>query len=229
MSVAFYRNRLNKDTKKLGKFSKKIKEDLQENEVDIDVIFEDKKEKCLEKLKKNDTLIIIAHGDDDHIYHKYDFKNQKYPHHQTLFSQDNVSELAGKKVIAISCRTARNLGVIACENVGCKVYLGFYNQIHFDRKDGKYSSKEYVVFLRECYRDTFSGVIEKAILEKWTFNKLKIILGHALNKVAMIKAQHIKRNNKVSYKNNGIEQALLAVSNVADNIMVLGNSQEIIA
>lgn len=220
MSVTIYRNILNQEMKSFGKFGKKIAEKLK-----LSMIYNAKKELCLEEIIKHDTIIFITHGSAYAIFHSFD---HRYERHQILVNRENIETLRNKKVIAISCGTARNLGAIACGEYGCKTYLGFYNKIHFDKKNKVPSSKKYQMFIANCYKDTFNEVLESAIKNSWTFSKLKLVLEIELRKTVTERALNLQQDKPEFYKNVGIDQAILAVSNVADNIGLFGDSQEMV-
>jgi len=225
MSVVIYRNMLNAEMKRFGEFSKTIANNLKHNNIETSIIFDDKKYRCLSNIQNHNTIIFIAHGSADTIYHKYD---HKYDNHQPLINKENASVLKDKKVIAISCGTAKILGPYACTYAGCKVYLGFLHKIHFNKKNEKPCSKKYREFLTICYKNCFAEIIEKAILEKWNFSKLALILKLKLNKTVVERAQLISKSKPMYYRYHGFDQAILAVTNVADNINVFGNDREIV-
>jgi hypothetical protein len=218
MTVTIYRNILNQEMKNFGKFSKKLAENLQ-----ISLVFNPHKKLCLDEMVNHDTLIFISHGSAHEIYHRFDHQTNR---HQILVNRDNVKVLNDKKVIAISCGTARDLGLIACKDYGCKTYLGFFNKIHFDKKNKMPASKKYHLFVTSCYKDTFYSVLENAIKNSWTFAKLKVVLEIELKKKVTERALEINKSKPEYYKNIGIDQAILAVSNVANNIGLYGDCQE---
>lgn len=237
MSIAILRNKLNKEIKRFGKFSKTIAQDMNSRNIPVDVIFEQKKSICLSKIKKYDTIVIITHGNDDVLYHKYDFK---LGHHQDLINSkliNNSVELQNtfknKKIIAISCRTARVLGPAMCHNGCCKAYLGFYNQIHFDkynnRNNGYRISKEYCDLVNSCYKEVFTSVIEQAIVNRWSFNKLKNVLEIELKQKIINKSISFDCVKSSYYRKDIVGQAIIAVTDVANNIMVFGDSTEIVS
>lgn len=223
MSIAFYRNMLNKEIKNFAKFSKDIVCKFFESEKNVAMIYDAKKDFCLLEIEKYDTLVFISHGSKNEIYHRFDFKNKN---HQVLLNQSNINILNNKKVIAISCGTARELGPIACEEGNCKVYLGFYNKIHFDKLNKINPSKKYHNFVSHCYKDTFRNVIEQAITNEWTFGKTKEVLKIELRKVVTSRALAIKKERPRYFKNNGLEQAILAVIDVANNTYIFGDQNE---
>lgn len=218
MTVTIYRNILNQEMKSFGKFSKKLAENLE-----ISLVYNSHKKLCLDEMANHDTLIFISHGSAHEIFHRFD---HRFDRHQILVNRDNVKVLSDKKVIAISCGTARDLGSIACNNFGCKAYLGFFNKIHFDKKNRMPASKKYHLFVTNCYKDTFYTVLENAIKNSWTFAKLKAVLEIELKKTVTERALELKHSKPDFYKNVGIDQAILAVSNVANNIGLFGDFQE---
>lgn len=223
MSIGVYRNILNQEMKRFGKFGKKIVHNLNLKGIDIKLIFEPKLTRCIYELNNHETLILISHGSPDGIYHKYD---KKLDNHQSLVNSSNLHLLTGKKVIAISCATARELGKIACEDGGCTSFLGFYNKIHFNKKNGKNPSIRYHMFISDCYKDTFSEVLERAILHNWSFNKIKLVLERELKRIVVTRAQDISEKYPRYYQVHGIEQSVIAVSHVAENIHIFGDGKQ---
>jgi hypothetical protein len=218
MSVMFYRNILNKEMKSFGKFSKKIAEKLGAN-----IVYSANKSKCISELKKHNTIIFISHGSANEIFHRYYHGSET---HQILVNRENINILDEKKVIAISCGTGKNLGKMACDESNCKVYLGFFNKIHFDKKNKQPTTKKYTIFVKDCYKDTFSSVLENAITNSWTFEKLKLVLEIELKKNVGTRALELGRKSPKLYQQIGIDQAILAVSNVAENICLYGDVKE---
>lgn len=234
MSTIFYRTRLNKEMKRFGKFSKDIVRSLNQNGHNIQMVFDPQRGNCVSAIQGHDTIIFIAHGNDDVIYHRYSKRQGKI---QPLIShllirqqhQPTLSLLYNKKVIAISCRTARILGDSACTHAGCRVFLGFYNQIHLDKlRVARSESSEYYHFLLRCYKQTFKKVLEMAILNKWTFEKLAAVLKIELEKNAMAEAKKYIEVRSEYYRGIILSHAILAITNVAANIRVFGDSQELV-
>lgn len=223
MSVSFYRNILNQEMKKFGKFTKKISENLMSDNIKTDIIFDARKGYCLKAMQKYDTIVIVSHGSANEIYHKFD---RRFYNHQVLFNQENLHLMENKKIIAISCGTARNLGDNACIKGGCKAFLGFYNKIHFDKKSKERASKQYHVFIVDCYKEALTKVLESSIKNNWTFGKLKEVLKIELRQTVMRRALHIQSTRPRYYIKHGLNQAILAVMDVANNIHVFGDENE---
>ncbi|GAA0759028.1 hypothetical protein [Clostridium sartagoforme] len=233
MSVIIYRNRLNEEMKRFGKFSNEIDMNLQKYGIKINITFSDIKEECLKEIKNYDTIIIITHGSKDTLYHKYD---HNYGNHQPLISVNEIlnenvdvlNAIANKKIIAISCGTTQALAGIACNQGKCKTYLGFKHKIHLDKQNKKKPSNRYHEFLICCYKEVFSSVIEKAIREKWKFSKLALVLKLELKRTVLNKAEELSKRGSSFYRNHGIDQAIIAISNVADNIEIYGDKSQIV-
>ncbi|KAB0442317.1 hypothetical protein [Lysinibacillus fusiformis] len=223
MTVGIYRNRLNQEIKRFGKFGKKIVESLNEKGITTELIFNPKVTKCILELKKHDTIVIISHGSADSIYHKFDGNKMN---HQVLINESNLDILNEKKVIAISCGTARELGELACTSAGCKTYLGFYNKIHFNKKNGNEPSLKYHMFISECYKDSFKEVLEMAIENNWTFNKLKLVMERELKKTVVERATNVREKHPRYYFAHEFDQSIIAVSDVANNIHLFGDKNE---
>ncbi|MBP2002390.1 hypothetical protein J2Z69_003463 [Paenibacillus shirakamiensis] len=226
MSISIYRNVLNSEMKRFGKFGKRLAEELEGKGFSIKLVFNPIKRVCLSEMLEADTLIFITHGSATEIFHRFDHGKTN---HQILLDKKNIECLRDKKVIAISCGTARNLGDEAYKNgEGCKVYLGFANKIHFTKLNKKEASAKYHVFIGDCYKDTFQYVIKEAILNNWTFTKIKLALETELMRTVTSRALEIQKARPQLYTNHGIGQAILAVSNVANNIKIFGNGNELI-
>jgi hypothetical protein len=226
MSISIYRNILNSEMKRFGKFGKILTEELLDKGISINLVYNAIKKVCLEEMLVTDTLIFITHGSSHAIFHRF---GHGKTNDQILLNKENVDCLKGKKVIAISCGTARNFGVDAYGNgEGCKVYLGFINRIHFTKKNQKKSSEKYHLFIGSCYKDTFYHVIQQAILNNWNFEKIKLVLEIELMQTVTSRALEFQDIKPKSYLNHGIDQAILAVSSVANNIRLFGNGEETI-
>lgn len=239
MTVAFCRNKVNKEVKKIGKFSKEVVLRLKSQGIRADIVYEDKRDTCLNLFKDYGTLIIIAHGDENTIYHKYhvDWSRRQPLLNTELINKDNqmMDGIKDKKIIAISCRTARNLGKVLCNEGGCKAYLGFNNSIHFDKLINRQNpskraiSGDYHLLLTECYDEVFSFVFEKAISKNWTFSKTKEVLFRELKRVVTNKAISYDKVKSEYYRKIITTQAIIAITNVAENIELFGDAQEVIA
>lgn len=224
MSVSIYRNILNGEMKRFGKFGKRIVDNLSVKGISINLVYNPQKQICINEMNKSDTLIFISHGSANAIFHRYCFGKKL---DQILFDVNNISQLKGKKVIAISCGTARILGDVACQSTnGCKVYLGFLNRIHFSKKNKKPSSAKYHNFIISCYKDTFEQTIQDAIEYNWSFQKLKLVLEMELKRNIALRTQEFKDRNYSQYNNLGIGQSIFAVMNVANNIVLFGDGQQ---
>ncbi|MGE4214579.1 MAG: hypothetical protein AB7E42_07390 [Anaerotignaceae bacterium] len=233
MSVIIYRNRLNEEMKRFGSFSKTITKNLDNYGIKVSIIFNDIKEKCLKEMQDHDTIIIITHGSKNALYHRYD---NSYGNHQTLISANEIlnkdvdvlNAIADKKIIAISCATTQELAEIACNQGKCKTYLGFKHKIHVDKQNKKTPSSRYHDFLIKCYKEAFSRVLEKAIKENWKFSKFALVLEIELKKTVVKNAQDFPERGINFYKNHGIDQAIIAISNVAENIEIFGDKSQLI-
>jgi hypothetical protein len=233
LSVAIYRNRLNDEMKRFGKFSDDIYNHLLKKGIKINVIFNDLKTECLKEIKNHDTVIIVTHGSKDALYHRYDYK---YGMHQSLISINEIlnnnidvlSVLKDKKIIAIACGTTQGLAQVACNNGHCKTYLGFKHKIHFDKLNKKDASDRYHEFLIHCYKEVFSNVIEKSIEEQWKFSKFAMVLKLELRKNVTNKAKQLADRRPNFYKNHGVDQAVIAIGNVANDIEIFGDSTQLI-
>ena len=232
MSIAIYRNKLNQEMKRFGKFCNSITDNLA-GLIGISLIFNENKSECLEHMKNHDTIIIVSHGGASEIYHRYGFDISR---NQVLISSvdihnniPNVIEaIKNKKIIAISCGTATSLGEVACAVGGCKTYLGFKHKIHFDKINKANPSHRYHEFLSKCYKEAFSIAIERGIRESWSFNKFKLVLKVELEKNVTKKALEIKSSKPNFYKNHGIDQAVIAVTNVSNDIHIFGDATQAI-
>lgn len=236
MTVGIYRNRLNQEIKKFGKFTKVIEEKCNSDGKFVEIIFEDKKNVSLDKLLQHDTLVFVTHGDSNNLYHRY-CENDDRRNSQVLLSSNDffdknfdTSIYDDKVIIAISCCTAKELGAEVFKKTRCKAYIGFRYNIHFNRIDERNgmnkSSKKYYMFLLECYKEIFSETLTKAIINEWTVEKFKQYLEFYSKRCVGQKAKTIKNNNPRFYENHKIELAVRAITHVADNI-VLYNHEDV--
>lgn len=129
MAVVFFRNQLDSNMKRFGKFSKNIVERFPRGQK-VKIVYSPKKIDYILSLTPKDTFVIIAHGSSKEIYHRF-IKHGAI--HQNLLDTVTLPSSAGK-IIAISCGTARELGPAYVERGICKAYLGFSTKLHFDKK-----------------------------------------------------------------------------------------------
>lgn len=223
MSVIFFRNQLDANMKRFGKFSKRIVHELSAN-YPVKVIYSSKKIEYISSLNSNDTFVIISHGSSKKIYHRF----IKYgANHQSLLDTTNPPQNAGN-IIAISCGTARELGPAYVERGICKAYLGFSTKLHFDKKDSKYSfvSPYYSRELKEIYKSVFEKVLLEAISNSWSFGKTARVMDYELRKIAIQRVLNIKQKYPHYYIAKEIVQILVAVTSVSNGIVVLGDTNQ---
>jgi hypothetical protein len=219
MSIVLFKNRLDDNMKRFGSFLKKIQDKSIRR--DISLISSDRKRDYISNVDCSNTNIFVCHGSTDSLYHRFHCSPK-----QTLLDANTTLSLG--KVIAISCGTARYLGKKLVQNGNCTVYLGFNTKIHFDKKNSleDYISPYYSQYIKNLYKEVFENVLTKAIDHRWTFEKTKRVLEWELRKKAILKAESKKRNYPHFYKAKEINQTVVAVTNVAKNIVIHGNGAE---
>lgn len=223
MSVILYRNMLNQEMKTFGKFLKHIYEDCTKKDIPLKYIYSSHVQEYIGEINQGDTIIIVAHGSEEAIFHRYDHKfTQK---HQYLLKSDNLEMLNENKIVAVSCGCARKLGPESVAQGKCKVFLGFMNSIHFDKKNGKHVSEYYENYVKKIYKSVFFDILELAIIENWTFHKLAKVLSWELRRsVTELSKKELELNGKHAYFGRGIDQAILAINDVAANVKVFGEN-----
>lgn len=179
----------------------------------------------IKDLEKFDSIILCAHGSREEIYHRMSYTSQKQ--HQILLAENNVSYLKNKNIIAISCSSAHTLGEKAI-NKGCKSYLGFKRNIHFQRKN-KNTPKLFYNLLRKCYIDVFYKVLDIAITQKLTIGSIKLILKNELSIEIDRVCSDFESNNFRLYKKYYLNELYTTIADVIANIEVLGDSKEILS
>ncbi|MGT2949982.1 hypothetical protein BU202_01490 [Streptococcus cuniculi] len=226
MAVVFFRNQLDANMKRFGKFSKNIVQRLSTSH-NVRMVYSSRKIDYISSLNPRDTFVIISHGSSKEIYHRF---KKSGVSHQNLLDTVIPPRSAGK-IIAVSCGTARDLGPKYVQNGLCKAYLGFSTKLHFDKKQSQYKfvSPYYSRELKEIYKSVFEKVLTQAILNKWTFEKTARVMKFELRKLAMQRLQKIKREYPHYYQVKEISQILVAVASVANGIKVLGNSNETVS
>lgn len=223
MGVIFFRNKLDANMKRFGKFSKRIVHKLSAK-YSVKVIYSSKKSKYIASLNSNDTFVIISHGSSKQIYHRF----IKYgANHQNLLDITNPPCNAGN-IIAISCGTARELGPKYVESGICKAYLGFSTKLHFDKKNSKSSfvSPYYSRELKEIYKSVFEKVLLEAISNSWSFGKTARVMDYELRKTAIQRVLNVKQKYPHYYIAKEIVQILVAVTSVSNGIVVLGDTNQ---
>lgn len=220
MSIGIYRNRLNQDMKRFSRLAKTI------DSSDGTIVFEDKRDVSLRTMKEFDTVIFITHGSATQLFHRW---NEDPNYSQVLLDVERMEILRNKKVVALSCGTARELGPKACSEGGCIVYLGFRNRIHFNRKDKSLPSNIYKSFLSDCYKEVFGKVFRLAIINSWSFDKLKDVLERELSDEVRKRALKIKEKHPRYYEKHGLDQAIIAVTDVVNNLYIFGDGEQIVS
>ena len=225
MAIVCFRNMLDPKMKRLGSFLKRIQEKHSSN---VTLIYSPRKYDYIQAISSNidATFIIVAHGSENEIYHRLKTPQSTPP--QILLGTH--SEIFPKKVIASSCGSGKNLGPTMIGKGQCQVYLGFKSKIHFDKKYpvDSLASARYTMHIQELYKTVFEKILEKSINEEWTFEKLSRILQWELKRESVIQAKKIKISFPHSYIANDISQTIIAATNVASNIVLLGNELEIV-
>ena len=218
MPIVLFKNRLDDNMKRFGSFLKKIQDNSTKR--NISLISSDRKRDYISNIDSNNTNIFVCHGSKDSLYHRFHCSPK-----QTLLDANTVLSLG--KVIAISCGTARYWGKELVQNGNCTVYLGFNTKIHFNKKNSKdYISPYYSQYIKDLYKEVFENVLTKAIDHSWTFEKTRRVLEWELRKKSILKAEIKKRNYPHFYKAKEINQTVVAVTNVAKNIVIHGNGAE---
>lgn len=227
MAIVFFRNQLDANMKRFGKFSKRIVKNLSPKHP-VSVIYSPKKVHYISQLNSNNTFIIISHGSEKEIFHR--FIEFDADNHQILLDLINPPSNAGK-IIAISCGTARVLGPEYVKRKLCKAYLGFSTKLHFDKKQSKYQfvSPYYSRELKEIYKSVFEKVLSKAISKSWTFEKTARVMAFELKQTAMRRVDYIKKTYPHYYEVKEINQIIVAITSVANGIKVLGNPYETVS
>ncbi|EAE2477207.1 hypothetical protein FIV78_15320, partial [Listeria monocytogenes] len=221
MSIVLLRNMLNQEMKSFGGFLNPIQNTCKLSGIESKIIYSPLKTEYLESFNSGDTFIIVAHGSPETIYHRFD--HTLFQRHQILVDTNNLTQLKGMKIIAISCACARTLGPESVSSGDCKVFLGFENAIHFDKKDKtKAVCKYYDRYIRNIYKSVFENVLSKGIIENWTFEKISKVLEWELKKEAARAAQAEKKKSETAYFSREIEETIIAIANVASSIRVFG-------
>lgn len=215
-----YRNILNKNLNRFGSFLR----DFSQTDDNILYIFSQQKRDFYNYISNHKSIIICSHGSQDCIYHR--LYNNTQSEHQVLFSENNISYLNNKVVIALSCSTAHTLGKLAVEN-GCLAYLGFQRRIHFERKTLG-TSRRFHDLIRKCYIDVFSRVLEITKTKELTVGQMSMLLKHELAVESKEICMNYAKEYPIFYQKYYINEIITTVANVSSNIVVHGNNKEII-
>ena len=213
--IYLFRNILNQEMKSFGSFLKKIETSV----VGVKYIYSPNRSDYLSTLRSNNTYIIVSHGSQDEIYHRFSHNTLKK--HQVLLDSSCTNNVG--KIIAISCGTAKSLGKQLVERKKCDVYLGFNSKIHFDKKNRVPPSRYYDMYLRKLYKEVFEKVLIAAITNEWTFQQLYDVLDLELRRAAIQKDKIEQQLDIKKYKSRGMKFALVAVTNVANNLVLHGD------
>lgn len=216
MSILIYKNNSDKDLKRLFSIPDEVNKSV--SEVDITIFNGRNKDRFYEQLSRFTTVIFVTHGDPNNIYHSL-FDDDK------LIELGNIQLLDSKKVISISCCTAKELGKSACNNE-CLVFLGMRHKLHMDIQDKNIIPEiHYINFVETIYKDVFSKCLVEAINKDFTFNKLKNMLEIELSREVQRKSDELKSCKARLYETNKIQYSIPAVLHVVNNILVHGNDQ----
>ena len=182
MKVVIYRNRYDKDIKKISRFVNGLQQKVNDT-VDIEVINDISKDRTFQALCKGDILIIFSHGEDDKILYRLSERSslQDY-NNNVLIDYSNIGMLANKKAIVFACYTAKNLGDYAVRTAGLNTYIGFEDSIDYTISDSRVEFGIISNFFYIAYSEVFEELIVTAINRNLTPKKIQEFFSEKMTK-----------------------------------------------
>lgn len=182
MKIFLFWNRIDNDSKKIYKFLED--QHLQETIEQTHSLVIHKpyaKFQITEEMKtqiaESDLVLFFTHGDDDAIlkclYIQPSMKKQF-----SFIDSDNAQLLSDKKVIAICCSSAKELGPLCVDSPICsKFYVGFQEPITYD--DGDHKIVRGLIYT--SYSDAFKEAFQHAIITTCSAQQFVLVLRKSIS------------------------------------------------
>ncbi|MCI9442005.1 MAG: hypothetical protein HFH15_12390 [Ruminococcus sp.] len=115
------------------------------------------------EIRNSDIILFFTHGDDDSIL-KFRYKDELPKERFIFLDFENAELLRGKRVIAICCRSANQLGEYCVgEKVQSEFFVGFQDDLIYD--EGFSNEFKRIVF--KTYSSAFERAFINAYNKKW--------------------------------------------------------------
>ena len=222
MNIFIYWNYKDGDSKKIYSFlnDSEFIESVKERE---DIVFHKEfenfelTEEIVKEIEGSDVILFFTHGDSDAIL-KFRYKDPLLKQRFVFIDKGNASILKKKKVIAICCNSARELGNF-CMNgdIKSEFYIGFADDITYD--EGFTNDFKSIVY--KTYSKAFSEVVLNAYKGHWSADKFVKRLRKNISD--MMTDEILKANLRL-----GSSGQATFHKKTANSLLVLGNAEALV-
>lgn len=182
MKIVIYRNKYDKDIKKISRFVSTLQEKINSS-VNIEIVSDVSKERTFQALCDGDIVIIFSHGEDDKILYKLSERSSLHNcDNNVLVDYSNISKFANKKIMVFACYTAKNLGDYAVKTAGLNTYIGFEDSIDYTISDPRVEYSIITNFFYIAYSEVFEDLIVNAINKNLTPKKIQHFFSEKMTK-----------------------------------------------
>lgn len=182
MNIFLYWNRIDNDSKKIYKFLRDkdfIDAVSQSHSLTMRepfLLFE-LTEEIQNQIAESDLVLFFTHGEEDAIL-KCQYKFSTMKKRCSFINFDNASLLSDKRVIAICCSSAKELGQLCIgASIHSKFYIGFQEPITYD--DGAHEQVRGLIY--NAYSDAFREALLYALTSSCTAQQFVLILKKNIN------------------------------------------------
>ena len=177
MNIFLYWNRIDKDSKKIYKFleDKDFRDTISQNHslsiMEPYVSF-DLTEGIQDQIAQCDLALFFTHGEEDAIL-KCLYIHPPMKKRFSFINSDNASILSDKRVIAICCSSAKELGQLCVDTpIHSKFYVGFLDPITYD--DGAHEQVRGLIY--SAYSNAFKEALLYALTTNCTAQQFVLML-----------------------------------------------------
>jgi len=220
MKIFLFWNRIDNDSRKIYKFleDQSFEEEIKKNHSLI--IYKpfakfQITEEMKTQLSESDIALFFTHGEEDVIL-KSLYKQTQMKKQFSFIDSDNAQLLSNKKVIAICCSSAKELGPLCVASpIRSKFYIGFQEPITYD--DGAHEIVRGLIYT--SYSDAFKEAFQRALTTDCTAQQFVLMLRKNISDMLTRKI--------LSETNNRVLGALSTVSfhyASAASLVVLGDA-----
>lgn len=182
MNIFLYWNKIDQDSKKIYKFLREkdfIETVSQSHSLTIRepfLLFEITEE-IKHEIAESDLVLFFTHGEEDAIL-KCQYKFSTAKKRCSFIDFDNASMLSDKRVIAICCSSAKELGQLCIgAPIHSKFYVGFQEPITYD--DGDHEQVRGLIYT--AYSDAFREALLYALTTSCTAQEFVLILKKSIS------------------------------------------------
>ena len=182
MNIFLYWNRNDRDSKKIYKFleDKDFRDTVEQSHsliVKDPYVFFELTEDIQHQIAQSDLVLFFTHGEEDAIL-KCLYIHPSMKKRFTFIDSDNASMLSNKRVIAICCSSAKELGKLCVdEPIHSKFYVGFQEPITYD--DGAHERVRGLIYT--SYSDAFKEALLYALTTNCTAQEFVLKLQKSIS------------------------------------------------